>query len=212
MARDDPTIYMRIPQELKTQLDEAAAKNRRSLTAEVVARLQHSLANVFYEGQVNVDRGPSLSGKVAALALQIGSLASLRSSQHTALLLGQDRLERLRHELRLATESYPDDIEPLRARMADAERSIVVAKEQLIATEAQLEKLRQQANEDPTLTQEMIQLFGTEYGGLAGSVLTGRASGDLRTEEASNSTVDDPPGQRKRYTRVNRRNEPKKED
>lgn len=40
MARNDPTIYMRIPQELKDQLDQAAEENRRSLTAEVVARLK----------------------------------------------------------------------------------------------------------------------------------------------------------------------------
>ncbi len=42
MARSDPTIYMRIPQELKDQLDAEAAKNRRSVTAEVVDRLQRS--------------------------------------------------------------------------------------------------------------------------------------------------------------------------
>lgn len=40
MARTDPTIYMRIPQELKDALDKASEENRRSLTAEVVARLQ----------------------------------------------------------------------------------------------------------------------------------------------------------------------------
>lgn len=40
MARTDPTIYMRIPQELKDKLDAASAENRRSLTAEVVARLE----------------------------------------------------------------------------------------------------------------------------------------------------------------------------
>lgn len=40
MARNDPTIYMRIPQELKEKLDAASSESRRSLTAEVVARLQ----------------------------------------------------------------------------------------------------------------------------------------------------------------------------
>ena len=40
MARNDPTIYMRIPAELKEKLDAAAEENRRSMTAEVVARLQ----------------------------------------------------------------------------------------------------------------------------------------------------------------------------
>ena len=42
MARSDPTIYMRIPQELKDALDAAATENKRSLTAEVVARLEQS--------------------------------------------------------------------------------------------------------------------------------------------------------------------------
>lgn len=42
MARNDPTIYMRIPQELKDRLDQAAATNRKSLTAEVVSRLEAS--------------------------------------------------------------------------------------------------------------------------------------------------------------------------
>lgn len=46
MARNDPTIYMRIPQSLKDALDAAALENKRSLTAEVVARLEQT----FKEG------------------------------------------------------------------------------------------------------------------------------------------------------------------
>lgn len=42
MARTDPTIYMRIPQELKDMLDAAALENRTSLTSEVVRRLATS--------------------------------------------------------------------------------------------------------------------------------------------------------------------------
>lgn len=42
MARNDPTIYMRIPQSLKDALDAAALENKRSLTAEVVARLEQT--------------------------------------------------------------------------------------------------------------------------------------------------------------------------
>lgn len=44
MARDDPTIYMRIPAELKQALERAAEENRRSMTAEVVARLEETFA------------------------------------------------------------------------------------------------------------------------------------------------------------------------
>lgn len=40
MARTDPQMNLRLPVELKEQIEDAAAKNMRTLTAEVVARLQ----------------------------------------------------------------------------------------------------------------------------------------------------------------------------
>lgn len=40
MARDDLHFRLRIPDELKTKIEAAAAKNRRSMTAEIVARLE----------------------------------------------------------------------------------------------------------------------------------------------------------------------------
>jgi hypothetical protein len=43
MAREDPTIYMRLPAELKHKLEVEADIRKRSLTAEVVSRLQDSL-------------------------------------------------------------------------------------------------------------------------------------------------------------------------
>lgn len=46
MARTDPTIYMRIPEALKEKLDTASNENHRSLTAEVVARLESSFRSV----------------------------------------------------------------------------------------------------------------------------------------------------------------------
>lgn len=42
MARTDPQINFRIPEHLKVSLDAAAASNGRSLTAEIVARLDQS--------------------------------------------------------------------------------------------------------------------------------------------------------------------------
>lgn len=44
MARNDPQVNLRVPAELKRRLDDAARDNRRSLTAEVVARLEASFA------------------------------------------------------------------------------------------------------------------------------------------------------------------------
>lgn len=43
MARTDPQVNLRIPAELKAEIQEAAIENGRSLNAEIVARLQDSL-------------------------------------------------------------------------------------------------------------------------------------------------------------------------
>lgn len=44
MSRSDPQVNFRIPAELKAQLEAAAEKNKRSITAELVARLEESFA------------------------------------------------------------------------------------------------------------------------------------------------------------------------
>lgn len=44
MAREQPQINIRIPQAIRDQLEEARAKAGRSLTAEIVARLEWSFA------------------------------------------------------------------------------------------------------------------------------------------------------------------------
>lgn len=53
MARTDPTIYMRLPEDLKETLDKAAAENKRSLTAEVVARLEQSFSGAASDASIN---------------------------------------------------------------------------------------------------------------------------------------------------------------
>lgn len=42
MARNEPQMNLRLPADLKDQIEDAAASNKRTLTAEVVARLQDS--------------------------------------------------------------------------------------------------------------------------------------------------------------------------
>ena len=42
MSRDDLHFRLRIPQSLKAKIEAAAADNRRSMTAEIVARLEAS--------------------------------------------------------------------------------------------------------------------------------------------------------------------------
>jgi len=44
MARDEPQINLRIPAALKERLDKVSERNKRSLTAEVVARLEESFS------------------------------------------------------------------------------------------------------------------------------------------------------------------------
>jgi hypothetical protein len=43
MAREDLHFRLRIPEELKAEIEEAAAENHRSMTAEIIARLTASL-------------------------------------------------------------------------------------------------------------------------------------------------------------------------
>ena len=44
MGREDLHFRLRIPEALKSQIEIAAQENRRSMTAEIVARLEQSLA------------------------------------------------------------------------------------------------------------------------------------------------------------------------
>lgn len=42
MSREDPQLKLRLPQELKERVEEAARQNRRSVNAELVARVEES--------------------------------------------------------------------------------------------------------------------------------------------------------------------------
>lgn len=43
MAREEPKVYIRLPQDLKDQLHALAAKNKRSVNAEMVAAIELAL-------------------------------------------------------------------------------------------------------------------------------------------------------------------------
>ncbi|MCX8958348.1 Arc family DNA-binding protein [Erwinia psidii] len=43
MSREDPQLRVRIPEELKDELENRAKANRRTLTAEIIQRLEHTL-------------------------------------------------------------------------------------------------------------------------------------------------------------------------
>ena len=54
MARSDPQMNFRIPAELKEQLELAAKDNNRSLTAELINRLDASLNAVSYDSNKDI--------------------------------------------------------------------------------------------------------------------------------------------------------------
>ncbi|MEQ1975014.1 Arc family DNA-binding protein [Xenorhabdus sp. SGI240] len=50
MSREDAQMKIRLPAELKEQLEKAAAENKRSMNAEVLQRLAESFGDNFYQG------------------------------------------------------------------------------------------------------------------------------------------------------------------
>lgn len=54
MARSDPQLNFRIPAELKEQLELAAKENNRSLTAELINRLDESINGTNYDGNKDI--------------------------------------------------------------------------------------------------------------------------------------------------------------
>lgn len=115
MARTDPTIYMRIPQDLKEKLDAASAENRRSMTAEVVARLQASFDAPVLPDIVSNTR-PTASTNDLALLYEITE-AQMHLQQATMNLSDAKDdafrvsvvLERRERELRDAEEAGQDE-------------------------------------------------------------------------------------------------------
>lgn len=86
MARDDVQVNFRMPAALKAALDEAAQANKRSITAELVARLE-----------------ASFSPGVASGSFAIPTELSSQQIEHVRLLL--DAIEFIKH-------GYPDEKPP----------------------------------------------------------------------------------------------------
>ena len=72
---------MRIPQELKDALDKASEENRRSLTAEVVARLQSTFASTSHASMPPMGGGgSSLRSELMDAAARINELQGRRNT------------------------------------------------------------------------------------------------------------------------------------
>ncbi|HFK2882730.1 Arc family DNA-binding protein [Stenotrophomonas maltophilia] len=107
MARTDPQVNVRIPSLLKSQLEEAAADTGRSLTAEIVTRLEWSL-----EAQL-LDQVQLLHknlGEVRSLAAELDELTADINRYEAGQ---QDALKWL-----LEDEAIPEDRALAAARLA----------------------------------------------------------------------------------------------
>lgn len=66
MSRSDPQVNFRIPVELKARLEAAAEQNKRSITAELIARLAETFA--IEDALESVAPGASITGTAGLIA------------------------------------------------------------------------------------------------------------------------------------------------
>lgn len=87
MARTDPQFNIRMPEKLKEKIESAAAKSGRSMTAEVIHRLEHSFPSDetidLFNPTKHVDK------KVADLSQRVDELGTIPEVKHEMQLLGE---------------------------------------------------------------------------------------------------------------------------
>ncbi len=82
MSRANPQVNFRIPPELKEQLESAAKENHRSITAELVARLEQSFKNVIDPDQP-VKTGSALTQQLGPKGIEPPGLIQQQLSELT---------------------------------------------------------------------------------------------------------------------------------
>lgn len=126
MSRSDPQVNFRMPAELKAKLEEAAARNKRSTTAEIVARLEASVdAEVTPASSPRGVANTSFARPLAlsnAESLMDAALSAFREEQITLLtnqLMAEIELTAVRGEGTdfdlIMTKSITDNIDKLAA-------------------------------------------------------------------------------------------------
>lgn len=152
MARGDTQINIRIPEELKEQLDAAAVKNRRSLTAEVVARLQETLKDQrtpedllseLREVAAAIAGGPTpTNADEARLKSHLVRQAALRDQLAAKLASAQARSAHLQYLIYSAGADglNGDDVTNLKAEREEVNDEIELIRGQLDAVIRQLDK------------------------------------------------------------------------
>lgn len=71
MSRDDPHFRLRIPENLKREIEASARENSRSITAEIVHRLEHSFHLTESDKESLADEIEQLRTRLARLKAHI---------------------------------------------------------------------------------------------------------------------------------------------
>ncbi|PTD24421.1 Arc family DNA-binding protein [Sphingomonas fennica] len=98
MARDEPLLRIRVPDELKARLERAKDDNRRSLNAEIRMRLEWSFDAGFDGGAITpvIDQASELEAlraQVRALESKLNAIPADQLQDFTELMQGLKRGE-----------------------------------------------------------------------------------------------------------------------
>ncbi|MDE4918292.1 Arc-like DNA binding dprotein [Cupriavidus metallidurans] len=110
MARSDPQVNIRMPAELKASLEEASVSTKRSLNAEIIARLQHSFETTF-------SNTPLMTAAIAEALIDVTAYANKHGVTPDEALAG------------LVTAALSGDTEPVYFFVIDKDMKIAQIKE-----------------------------------------------------------------------------------
>ena len=135
MSREDHQMKIRIPDELKSRIEESAAKSGRSLNAEVVFRLERAYSEIEPEFKHAEQRFAE-----ALLMQRHDSLLNQWRIERTRLEALRDRLDRL-----IRAEASIEDIGNTTQEILLAERDLQNLMDSLTQVESELVKLARQS-------------------------------------------------------------------
>jgi hypothetical protein len=120
MAREDLHFRLRIPEDLKKRIEVAADENRRSMTAEIVARLKWS-----FEFEERYGQGPGLMEHIS-LEKQNNELLSQFGEQTSELQALKWKADHPVEELRKTVEGQGRILGSVEIRMTQLENAVML--------------------------------------------------------------------------------------
>ena len=119
MRREDPQYKLRLPAMLKEQIEAAAARNSRSMNAEIVERLRHSF-DVMAELNEMADRASSLviaqsflgvTERLRNLKLPVVQVDVSEKLAQSLLLNSDDSIRIIMEKIIRLADTWQDDLE-----------------------------------------------------------------------------------------------------